>query len=69
MFQVLVPLLSNERNHDHWPNVVSKDVTKHVHNLKGNVYVVSGQAKGKTLLPLPVGAERMHEIELDKWVA
>ncbi|WAR03796.1 DYHC-like protein [Mya arenaria] len=63
--EVLVPLLSNERNHDHWPNVVSKDVTRHVHNLKGNVFVVSGQAKGKTLLPLPVGAERVHEIELD----
>lgn len=63
--EVLVPLLSNERNHDHWPNVVSKDVTRHVHNLKGNVFVVSGQAKGKTLLPLPVGADRVHEIELD----
>ncbi|KAK6170907.1 hypothetical protein SNE40_019193 [Patella caerulea] len=58
--EVLVPLLSNDRNHDHWPKVVSTDVTKHVHSLKSNVFVVSGQAKGKTLLPLPVGAERVE---------
>ena len=63
---MLVPLLSNDRNHDHWPHVVSKDVTRHVHNLKSNVYVVSGQAKGKTLLPLPVGAEKVTEmLDLD----
>ena len=68
-FQVLVPLLSNDRNHDHWPGVVSKDVTKHVNNLKSNVYVVSGQAKGKTLLPLPVGCERISELmELEGYV-
>jgi dynein heavy chain len=30
-----------------------------VHNLKSNVYVVAGQVKGKTLLPLPVGTENM----------
>ena len=56
-----MPLLSNDRNHDQWPKVVSQDVTRHVHNLKSNVYVVSGQAKGKTLLPLPVGAERVED--------
>jgi dynein heavy chain len=32
-----------------------------VHNLKSTVYVVSGQVKGKTLLPLPVGAEQIEE--------
>lgn len=61
--KVLVPLLSNEKNHDRWPKVVSEDVKRHVHNLKSNVYVVSGQAKGKTLLPLPVGAEEVDERE------
>ena len=58
---MLCPLLSNEKNHDHWPYVVSKDVKRHVHNLKSSVYVVSGQVKGKTLLPLPVGAEKVDE--------
>lgn len=60
-FQILVPLLSNERNHDQWPQVVSSDVKRHVHNLKSSVYVVAGQVKGKTLLPLPVGAEKVEE--------
>ena len=40
---------------------MSKDVKRHVHNLKSSVYVVSGQVKGKTLLPLPVGAEKVDE--------
>ncbi|CAC5371505.1 DNAH [Mytilus coruscus] len=63
--EVLVPLLSNDRNHDHWPQVVSADVTTHSHRLKSDVYVVSGQAKGKTLLPLPVGADKV-DAEDDK---
>ena len=56
-----MPLLSNPRNHEQWPTVVSHDVLRHVHHLKSNVYVVAGQVKGKTLLPLPVGSERVAE--------
>ncbi len=59
--QILVPLLSNDRNHELWPHVVSNDVLRHVHHLKSNVYVVAGQVKGKTLLPLPVGTEKVEE--------
>ncbi|XP_071797739.1 dynein beta chain, ciliary isoform X1 [Asterias amurensis] len=58
--EVLVPLLSNPRNHEQWPYVVSQDVLRHVHNLKSSVYVVAGQVKGKTLLPLPVGSEKVE---------
>ena len=65
-FQVLVPLLSNDKNHNQWPHVVSQDVMRHVHNLKSNVYVVAGQVKGKTLLPLPVGSERVAEYDEDE---
>ena len=52
-----MPLLANERNHEQWPRVVSEDVMRHIHHLKSSVYVVSGQVKGKTLLPLPAGTE------------
>lgn len=58
---MLCPLLANDRNHESWPHVVSQDVLRHVHNLKSSVYVVSGQVKGKTLLPLPVGTEKVNE--------
>ena len=61
--QLLVPLLGNDRNHEAWPQVVSADVLRHVHNLKSSVYVVSGQVRGKTLLPLPVGAEKVETTE------
>ena len=60
-FQILVPLLSNQRNHEQWPVVVSQDVLRHVHSLKSNVFVISGQVKGKTLLPLPVGSDQVSE--------
>ena len=56
-----MPLLTCEKNHGQWPAVVSQDVKKHVHTLKSNVYVVSGQVNGKTLLPLPVGTETVEE--------
>uniref|UniRef100_A0A4W6G4Y5 Dynein axonemal heavy chain 17 n=1 Tax=Lates calcarifer TaxID=8187 RepID=A0A4W6G4Y5_LATCA len=52
--EVVAPLLSNSRNHTEWPKVVSQDVRHHVHSLKTNVFVVSGQVQGKTLLPLPL---------------
>lgn len=58
--QVLVPLLGNEKNQESWPQVVTDDVQRHVHNLKSSVFVVSGQVKGKTLLPLPVGSEQIQ---------
>jgi len=57
--QMLSHLLSNDGNHLRWPAVVSADVLRHVHKLKSNVYVVAGHVKGKTLLPLPVGSEKM----------
>ncbi|RDD42081.1 Dynein beta chain, ciliary [Trichoplax sp. H2] len=64
--EVLVPILTNSKNHEQWPSVVSQDVLRHVHSLKSNVYVIAGQVKGKTLLPLPVGSERMIEESDDK---
>lgn len=56
--QVMVPLITNESNHWRWPAVVSQDVVQHTGSLKGDVFVLSGQVKGRTLLPLPPQAER-----------
>uniref|UniRef100_A0A8C4ZK88 Uncharacterized protein n=1 Tax=Gadus morhua TaxID=8049 RepID=A0A8C4ZK88_GADMO len=66
--EVLVPLLSNGNNHGDWPQVVSHDVRHHVNSLKTNVFVVSGQVKGKTLLPLPAGVESVEGEVADKTV-
>uniref|UniRef100_A0A7N6A444 Dynein heavy chain 9, axonemal n=1 Tax=Anabas testudineus TaxID=64144 RepID=A0A7N6A444_ANATE len=63
--EVVAPLLSNSRNHTEWPQVVSQDILRHVHSLKTGVFVVSGQVQGKTLLPLPAGAERVEQAELE----
>nr|CAD7428767.1 unnamed protein product [Timema monikensis] len=60
---VFVPLLSNRGNHKSWPPVVAQDVQKHVHSLKSTVYQVKGQVSGHTVLPMPVGIERVHEAE------
>ena len=57
-----MPLLSNDDNHQKWPSVVSTDVMHHVQDLKGNVYVMSGQVKGRTLLPLPAKSDTVVEI-------
>ena len=52
-----MPVLVNKSNHGQWPRVVSEDVLKHVYLLKNRVYVLAGQVKGKTSLPLPAGRE------------
>ncbi|KAM7371234.1 hypothetical protein PAMP_010722 [Pampus punctatissimus] len=63
--EVVVPLLSNSKNHTEWPQVVSQDLRRHVHSLKTHVFVVSGQVQGKTLLPLPAGSEKVEQVALE----
>lgn len=58
-----MPLLSNPTNHEKWPGVIAKDIQKHVHSLKSTVYQVKGQVNGQTVLPMPVGVERVFEVE------
>uniref|UniRef100_W5L8L0 Dynein axonemal heavy chain 17 n=1 Tax=Astyanax mexicanus TaxID=7994 RepID=W5L8L0_ASTMX len=55
-------ILCNTKNHFHWPCVVSEDLMRHAHVLRTSVSVVVGQAKGKTVLPLPPGSERIEHL-------
>uniref|UniRef100_A0AAQ5YU21 Dynein axonemal heavy chain 17 n=1 Tax=Amphiprion ocellaris TaxID=80972 RepID=A0AAQ5YU21_AMPOC len=63
--EVVVPLLSNSRNHTQWPQVVSQDIRRHVHSLQTSIFVMSGQVQGKTLLPLPAGSEGVEQAALE----
>uniref|UniRef100_A0A803WAD3 Dynein axonemal heavy chain 17 n=1 Tax=Ficedula albicollis TaxID=59894 RepID=A0A803WAD3_FICAL len=60
---VLVPILTNRRNHQGWPRVVSQDIIHHVHSLRNTVFKVVGQVKGKTLLPLPAVSEGIENLD------
>nr|XP_006635186.1 PREDICTED: dynein heavy chain 9, axonemal isoform X1 [Lepisosteus oculatus] len=64
--EVVVPVLSNNRNHHDWPHVVSQDIKRHIHALKNNVFVVAGQVRGKTLLPLPAGSEKVEHAAYER---
>uniref|UniRef100_A0A8B9CLP9 Dynein axonemal heavy chain 9 n=1 Tax=Anser brachyrhynchus TaxID=132585 RepID=A0A8B9CLP9_9AVES len=63
--EVIVPILTNRKNHQGWPQVVSQDIIHHVHSLKSAVSVVVGQVKGRTVLPLPAGSEGIENIDLE----
>lgn len=39
---------------------------RHVNNLKNRTYVLSGQMKGKTQLPIPAGADKVVDIDIDQ---
>ena len=41
--------------------MVAEDVARHMGSFKGDVFVLSGQVKGRTLLPLPAQAELFIE--------
>lgn len=60
-FQILIPLIANSTNNSSWPEVVTEDVARHMGHFKGDVFVLSGQVKGRTLLPLPAQAELFIE--------
>ena len=40
---------------------MTEDVVRHMGRFKGDVFVLSGQVKGRTLLPLPAQAELFIE--------
>ncbi|XP_056673432.1 dynein axonemal heavy chain 9 isoform X2 [Monodelphis domestica] len=58
--EVVMPVLTNEKNHQDWPNALYQDVRRHIHHLQSDLIIFLGQVTGKTLLPLPVGSENME---------
>ena len=64
-FKLLIPIFSNSQNCNDWPKVISDDLLRHINNLKNKTFVISGQMKGKTQLPIPAGAEKVADIDLD----
>ncbi|XP_061032339.1 dynein axonemal heavy chain 9 [Eubalaena glacialis] len=67
--EVVIPILANEKNHLDWPHVVCQDVQRHAHSLQCDLLVLLEQAKGKTLLPLPVGSEKMGFVDSESKTA
>ncbi|KAM5310557.1 dynein axonemal heavy chain 9 isoform 2-T2 [Glossophaga mutica] len=57
--EVVIPILANEKNHLDWPPVVCQDVQQHAHSLQCDLMVILEHRRGKTLLPLPAGSEKM----------
>ncbi|KAM6995333.1 dynein axonemal heavy chain 11 [Tautogolabrus adspersus] len=51
--QVCFPLLSNNKNHQMWPNLMSEDIIRHVERMCCKTSVIQGQVLGKTILPVP----------------
>ncbi|KAK6632535.1 hypothetical protein RUM43_013303 [Polyplax serrata] len=59
--ELFVPLLSNPDNQMGWPKCVADDVMKHIHTFRGTVYQIKGKMTGQTLLPMPVGIEKVYQ--------
>uniref|UniRef100_A0A8B9NMP8 Dynein axonemal heavy chain 17 n=1 Tax=Accipiter nisus TaxID=211598 RepID=A0A8B9NMP8_9AVES len=51
--EVISPLLLSKENTAGWPGVVVEDITRQVHRLKNEMFVMGGKIQGKPLLPLP----------------
>ncbi|MBN3313097.1 DYHC protein, partial [Atractosteus spatula] len=63
--KIFVPVLSNRRNHQGWPNFTSQDVSRHVESLRNRVSVVEGQRSGRTTLPIPTATARIGGAQPD----
>ncbi|EMP26627.1 Dynein heavy chain 11, axonemal [Chelonia mydas] len=62
--EVLVPVLSNKKNHECWPHFISQDMEHHVEIMKNKVHVMKGMMSGRTLLPIPTVAAKadLHQM-------
>ncbi|ERE69467.1 dynein heavy chain 17, axonemal [Cricetulus griseus] len=58
--EVIIPVLANEKNHVDWPHMVCQDIRHHAHSLQCDLLVILEHMKGRTLLPLPVGSEKVE---------
>lgn len=63
LFQVIIPVLANEKNHLDWPHIVCQDIRHHAHSLQSDLLVILEHMKGRTLLPLPVGSEKVEFVD------
>ncbi|XP_062330264.1 dynein axonemal heavy chain 17-like [Osmerus eperlanus] len=61
--EIIYSLHTNKDNTQRWPKVVSDDVSRHAHKLKNEVFVVGGQVKGRTFLPLPENSDALGDSE------
>ena len=61
--EVFVPIFKNEFNMVKFPQCVSNDIKRQVHELATSVYQIRGHIKGRTLLPFPQGAHVIDEEE------
>ncbi|XP_023561192.1 dynein heavy chain 9, axonemal [Octodon degus] len=61
--EVVVPVLANKKNHLGWPHMVCQDVRRQAHTLQCDLLVILEQVKGRTLLPLPVGSEKVEFVD------
>jgi dynein heavy chain len=59
-----MPVFANSQNQSDWPKVISNDLMKHINNLKNRTFVISGQIKGKTQLPIPAGVEKVSDEDI-----
>ncbi|XP_073974323.1 dynein beta chain, ciliary-like isoform X3 [Rhodnius prolixus] len=59
--QIFVPMLISPANQTTWPKSVAEDVKKMALELNEIVYRVKGQVSGRTLLPLPIGIEKVAD--------
>ncbi|NXP09467.1 DYH17 protein, partial [Thinocorus orbignyianus] len=63
--EVLFPLLLSEENASGWPGVVVEDIARRAHQLKNEMFVMSGKIQGKPLLPLPEHLDSQHGSSTD----
>uniref|UniRef100_A0A8C5KUF0 Dynein axonemal heavy chain 11 n=1 Tax=Jaculus jaculus TaxID=51337 RepID=A0A8C5KUF0_JACJA len=62
--EILVPILSNKKNHKSWSCFTSQDMERHVEALKNKIHVFRGKMSRRTLLPIPTIAESI-DVEQD----
>lgn len=68
-----MPILSNPQCHESWSETIQHDILDKTHSFLSNLYVMIGNTKGETLLPLPPenayagdpasNKERIHMLE------
>lgn len=51
--EIYYPMISNGKNQEGWPEVITKEVTDNLNRFLANSYITVGQIAGSTILPLP----------------
>lgn len=63
--KIIGPSLTNPQNQKQWSEAIINDLVRHLSGLKNKSHEILGFMNGRTQLPIPAGAEKVTDKDIE----